>query len=59
MDDNIKQLLNQYFTKHFSAVYNTKPELHSIEDTNYYYITNPDSNVICLMPLEKVVGTLI
>ena len=59
MDVKIKQLLNQYFTEHFSTVYNTKPELHSVEETNYYYITNLDSNVICLMPLEMVAGTLI
>jgi|14_taG_2_1085336.scaffolds.fasta_scaffold19573_2 hypothetical protein len=59
MDKEIKQSLNQYFTTHFSEVYNTKPELHAVEGTNYYYITNSDSNVICLMALEMAVGTMI
>lgn len=40
------------FQKHYSKVYQSKPEIKMVEDTNYFYITNKDSNVICLLPLE-------
>ena len=52
MDDNIKTVLNGMYMKYFSNVYTSKPELKSVEDTNYYYISNKDSNIICLLPLE-------
>ena len=25
-------------------------EVKSLEDTNHFYITNPDSNIICFIP---------
>ena len=40
MDDNIKTILNGMYMKYFSNVYTSKPELKSVEDTNYYYISN-------------------
>ncbi len=40
--------------QYFSNVYSSKPELKPVEDTNYYYLTNKDSNVICLLPLEYI-----
>ena len=52
MDETIKLLLNTFFMKHYSKVYTSKPTLKSVEDTNYYYVTNDDSNIICLIPFD-------
>jgi len=52
MDNMTKIILNEMFQKHYSKVYKSKPEIKMVEDTNYFYITNKDSNIICLLPLE-------
>lgn len=52
MDSNTKTILNAMFMQYFSEVYKSKPEIKSVEDTNYFYLTNKDSNIICLLPLE-------
>lgn len=52
MDINIKNTLNDYFIKHYSNIYDSKPEIKAIEDSNYYYVTHPESNIICLIPLN-------
>ena len=52
MDETIKMLLNNFFMKHYSKVYTSKPTLKPVEETNYYYVTNDDSNIICLIPFD-------
>lgn len=52
MDKIVKMAINDLFIKHFSHVYKSKPELKSVDNTNYYYLTNKDSNIICLLPLD-------
>ena len=58
MDAIVKTLLNKFFSDNYPTVYKSTPELKQ-EGDNYYYTTNEDSNVICLMPLEMVMGTQI
>lgn len=57
MDEITKQLLNDFFVQHFSGVYKSKPQLKSIND-DYYYITNKDSKVICLIPFKTILTEL-
>lgn len=47
-----KIILNEMFQKHYSKVYKSKPELKTIEDTNYFYTSSEENNIICLLPLE-------
>ena len=53
MDDITKQLLNDFFVQNFSGVYKSKPELKSI-GKDFYYLTNKDSNIICLIPFKTI-----
>ena len=53
MDPKVKKLLNNFFIKNYSSVYKSTPEL-KIWDNNYYYTVNKDSNIICLLPLNKL-----
>lgn len=57
MDDITKQLLNDFFVQNFSGVYKSKPELKSI-DKDFYYLTNKDSNIICLIPFTTILTGL-
>lgn len=50
MDKKIEQKLNKCFVQNFANVYKSRPEVKSLEDTNHFYITNPDSNIICFIP---------
>lgn len=52
MDNMTKIILNEMFQKHYSKVYKSKPELKTIEDTNYFYTSSEENNIICLLPLE-------
>lgn len=54
MDKTVKTILNSLFMQHYAGVYNTKPTLKPVEDTNYYYITAEDSNIICLLTLDYI-----
>ena len=53
MDAVVKKKINQFFIKNFSKVYDSTPELKS-EGNDYYYTTNKDTNIICLIPLIKL-----
>ena len=57
MDDITKQLLNDFFVQNFSGVYKSKPELKNI-DKDFYYLTNKDSNIICLIPFTTILTGL-
>jgi hypothetical protein len=50
MDKKIEQKLNKCFAQNFANAYKSRPEVKSLEDTNHFYITNPDSNIICFIP---------
>jgi len=50
MDKKIKQKLNNCFVRNFANAYKSPPEVKSLKDTNHFYITNPDSNIICFIP---------
>ncbi len=53
MDAVVKKRLNNFFIKNYTSVYKSTPELKS-EGNNYYYTTNKDSNIICLLPLIRL-----
>jgi len=59
MDKEIKIMLNNVYNTHYSKIYNSRPITHHLEDTNYYYTTHAESNVICLIPVLPLTGTLI
>ncbi len=50
MDKKIEQKLNKCFAKNFANAYKSRPEVKSLKDTNHFYITNRDSNIICFIP---------
>lgn len=52
MDDITKMILDKMFAAHYSTVYTSKPEIKCADNVNYYYLTNKNSNIICLLPLE-------
>jgi hypothetical protein len=56
MDPIVKTLLNKFFIDNYPTVYKSTPELKQ-EGDDYFYTTNKDSDIICLMPLEMVLGT--
>ena len=53
MDAVVKKKLNNFFIKNYSKVYNSTPELKS-EGNDYYYTSNKNSNIICLIPMDKI-----
>jgi hypothetical protein len=53
MDAIVKKKINHFFTKNYSSVYKTTPVLKS-EGNNYFYTTNKENNVICLIPINKL-----
>ena len=53
MDAVVKKNINQFFNKNFSKVYDSTPELKS-EGNDYYYTTNKENNVICLIPINRI-----
>jgi hypothetical protein len=53
MDPIVKAKLNKFFIKNYSKVYDTTPELKS-EGNNYFYTFNKDSNIICLIHIDRI-----
>jgi len=53
MDLKVKRKINSFFSKHYSLVYKSTPELKS-EGDNYYYTVNKENNIICLIPIYKI-----
>jgi hypothetical protein len=53
MDAVVKKRLNKFFIKNYSKIYKTTPELKSA-GFDYYYTTNKENNIICLIPLISI-----
>jgi hypothetical protein len=54
MDTKIKMYINAFFTEHYKHIYPSKPEIKSVENTNYYYTQHPESNIVCLIPEQNL-----
>lgn len=52
MDNNIKNAINIMFTEHFADIYQDVPNIKVVENTNCFYTTSGNSNVICLLNLD-------